>query len=90
MRVTGAGDVDLGGGTVDYGLRARVFSKPELMGDATPEEIADFTKTVIPLRISGPLASPKVAPDVEGLLRQQVEDKLKEKVEDKLKDLLKR
>ena len=90
MQVTGAGDVDLGGGTVDYGLRARVFSKPELMGGATPEEIEDFTKTVIPLRISGPLASPKVAPDVEDLLRQQVEDKLKEEVEDKLKDLFKR
>jgi len=90
MRITGAGDVDLGGGTVDYGLQARVFSKPELMGDVTAEEIGDLTKTVIPLKITGPLASPKVAPDVEALLRQRVEDELKEKVEDKLKDLFKR
>jgi AsmA protein len=90
MRVTGAGDVNLVAATVNYGLQARVFSKPELMRGATPEEIDDLTKTVIPLKITGPLGSPKVAPDVEALLRKRVEDKLKEKVEDKLKDLLKR
>ena len=90
MQVTGTGEVDLGGGTVDYGLRARVLSKPELMGDATPEEIEDFTKTVVPLRVSGPLTSPSVAPDVEELLRSKVEEKVKEELEDKLKDLFNR
>ncbi len=60
------------------------------MGDATAEEIDDLTKTVIPLRISGSLASPKVAPDVEGLLRERVEEKVKEKLEDKLKDIFRR
>ena len=90
MELTGAGDVDLAGGTGDYGLRARIFEKPELMGDAAPEEIDDLTKTVIPLRISGSLASPKVAPDVEALLREQVEEEVKEKLEEKLKDLFKR
>jgi AsmA protein len=97
MELTGAGDVDLGKGTVDYGLRARIFSKPELMGDATPEEISDLTKAVIPLRISGSLASPKVAPDVDALVRGRVEEELKEKeeevkekLEEKLKDIFKR
>ena len=90
MELTGAGDVDLARGTVDYGLRARIFKKPDLMGDATPEEIDDLTKTVIPLRISGSLAAPKVAPDVEALLRERVEEELKEKLEDKLKDIFKR
>jgi AsmA protein len=90
MELTGAGDVDLAKGTVDYGLRARIFERPELMGDATPEEIDDLTKTVIPLRISGSLASPSVAPDVEALLRERVEEEIKEKLEDKLKDLFKR
>ena len=90
MELTGAGDVDLGNGTVDYGLRARVLEKPELMGNATPEEIDDLTKAVIPLRVSGPLTSPKVAPDVESLLRERVEEEIKEKIEDKLKDIFKR
>ena len=60
------------------------------MGDATPDEIDDLTKAVIPLRISGSLASPKVAPDVEKLLREQAEEEIKEKLEDKLKDIFKR
>ena len=90
MELTGAGDVDLGKGTVDYGLRARIFEKPELMGDATPGEIDDLTKAVIPLRISGSLASPKVVPDVEELLLEQAEEEIKEKLEDKLKDIFKR
>jgi len=90
MELTGAGDVDLAKGTVDYGLRARIFERPELMGDATPDEIDDLTKTVIPLRISGSLASPKVAPDVEELLREQAEEEIKEKLEEKLKDIFKR
>ena len=77
-------------GTVDYGLRARIYSKPEAMDGATAEEIDDLTKTVIPLTITGSLASPTVRPDVEALLRQKVEDKVKEKIEDKLKDLFKR
>ena len=82
--------LDLGKGTADYGLRARIFEKPELMGDATADEIDDLTKAVIPLRISGSLASPKVAPDVEEMLKEQVEEEIKEKLEDKLKDIFKR
>ena len=59
-------------------------------GPPTPEEIADLTKTVVPLRITGPLSSPSVMPDVEALLRSKVEEKVKEEIEDKLKDLFKR
>ena len=90
MELTGAGNVDLGKGTVDYRLRARVFEKPELMGGATPEEVDDLTRAVIPMRISGSLASPSVAPDVEALLRERVEEEIKDKLEDKLKDIFKR
>ncbi len=90
MQLTGNGDVNIPDATVDYSLTARVFRKPEALEEATPEEMEDFTKTVIPLRISGPLASPTVAPDVEALLRQRVEEEIKDKLEDKLKDLFKR
>jgi AsmA protein len=90
MQLTGNGDVNLPDGSVDYSLKARVLRKPEALEEATPEEIDDFTKTVIPLRITGPLASPKVSPDVEAMLRERVEEELKDKLEDKLKDLFKR
>jgi AsmA protein len=90
MQLTGKGDVDLPAGTVNYDLRARVFAKPEVMSGATAEEIEDLTKTIIPLKISGPLTAPKVRPNVEELLRQRVEEEVKEKLQDKLQDLFRR
>lgn len=90
MQLTGSGDVNIPDGTVDYSLKARVFAKPEALEKATPEEIEDLTKTVIPLKISGSLSDPKVRPDVEGLLRQRVEEEIEDAVKDKLKDLFKR
>jgi len=90
MQLTGNGDVDLPAGTVDYALRARVFAKPEVMEGATAEEIEDLTKTVIPLKITGPMTAPKVRPDVEELLRKRVEEEVKEKLQDKLQDLFRR
>ncbi len=90
MQLTGKGAVDLPAGTVDYDLRARVFRKPEALEEATAEEIEDFTKTVIPLKITGPLTAPKVRPDIEELLRQRVEKEVREVLEDKLKDLFNR
>jgi AsmA protein len=90
MQLTGSGDVNIPDGTVNYSLKARVFEKPEALEAATPEEIEDFTKTVVPLKITGPLSDPKVRPDVEALLRQRVEEELEDVVKDKLKDLFKR
>ncbi|MDJ0793570.1 MAG: AsmA family protein [Woeseiaceae bacterium] len=87
MQLTGAGTVNLPEGTVDYRMRARVFRKPELVEAATPEEIDDLTKTVIPVKITGPVASPKLAPDVEELLRERVEEEIKDALKDKLKDI---
>ena len=87
MRLAGRGEVNIPEGTVDYGLTARVYDRPEANEAATPEEIEDFTKTVVPLRITGPLASPKVVPDVEALLRQRVEEEIEDVLKDKLKGL---
>ena len=90
MQITGSGTVDLAAATVNYGMTARVLERPELLQGATAEELDAFTEAVIPMKITGPLASPSVRPDVEKLLRQRVEDEIKDKLEDKLKDLFKR
>jgi len=90
LQLTGTGTVNLALATMDYRMTARVLERPELLSDATPEELAEFTEAVIPLRISGPLASPSVTPDLERLLRQRVEEEIKDRLEDKLKDLFKR
>lgn len=87
MQLTGGGKVDIPAGTVDYGVSARIFDRPEFQKNATPEELEEFTEAVIPLKITGPLASPSVKPDLEKLLRKQVEDEIKDKLKDKLKGL---
>lgn len=84
MRLTGSGTVNLVEATVDYGLNARILDKPELMGDVTEAEIADLTRTELPVRISGSLAAPSFGLDLESLAKERVE----EEVRDRLLDLL--
>lgn len=85
LRLSGAGNVDVGGGTIDYLAKASAASST---GQADTE---------LPVKISGPLDSPKVTVDLKALassvLRQQAgkaEDKLKERVQERLKGLLRR
>jgi AsmA protein len=82
LQLTGKGFVDLPAAHVDYAVQARVLDKPELMSGVTDAELADFTKTVVPVRITGPLASPSVRPDIEAVFRQQVEGALEERKEE--------
>ncbi len=90
MQVTGRGSVNLPEATVDDRMSARVLNKPDLAGDATAEELEDLTKTVIPVRISGPLADPSIKPDVEDMLKKRLEEEVKDKLKDKLKGLFDR
>ena len=87
MHLKGAGQVDLVAATVAYNLVARVLDQPEFLDDVTQEELEDFTRAEIPLKISGSLTSPSIKPDVEKLLRKQVEEKIKDELKDRLKDL---
>lgn len=84
MRLTGKGSVDFAAGEVDYRMMARILENPEFAANASPEELEEFTEAKIPLRITGSLADPTVAPDIEELLKREV----KKKVEDELKDKL--
>jgi len=90
MQITGKGSVNLVEATVDYRMSVRVLDKPEFIGDElTAAELKDFTGTVVPVRVSGPLAAPKIAPDVGKLLEEQVKKEVEDKIKDKLKDLFK-
>ncbi len=75
---------------VNYSVEARVFDKPELMSGITEAELADFTKTVIPIKITGSLASPSVRPDIEAVFRQQVEGAIEEQTEELKSRLIER
>jgi AsmA protein len=84
MQLSGSGRVDLVAATVDYDLTARVLKRPESLQDVTEEELKDFTKAVIPIKVTGSLTSPSVKPDVKKLLRQRVEEEVKDRLLDKL------
>jgi AsmA protein len=87
LQLTGGGMVDLNTTEVDYSMQVRVFDRPEFMSGATQEELADFTATVVPLKITGLLSAPSVRPDIEGIFRGRVEEAIEEKTEE-LKDQL--
>jgi AsmA protein len=90
LQLTGGGMVDLNTTEVDYAMEVRVLDRPEFMAGATQEELADFTETVVPLKITGLLSSPSVRPDIEGIFRGQVDDAIEEKKEELKNQLLNR
>jgi len=87
MQLTGSGTVNILAGTVNYAMNARIIERPEFLENATPQELDEFTEAVIPLKITGPIASPSIKPDLEKLLKNQVEDEIKDLLKDKLKGL---
>jgi len=84
MQVTGRGRVDFVEATVDYTATGRFLEKPQFMTDVSEEELDDFTKAVIPFRITGPLADPDIKPDVEEMLKDRAEEEAKKAIADKL------
>ena len=89
MQLNGRGSVNLPAATVDYSLSGRVFDRPEYVKEVTAEELADLTKVRIPIRITGPLASPRIGVDLDELLKEAVKEEIEEKLTDELKDKLK-
>jgi AsmA protein len=88
LQLTGKGNVNLVDGAVDYRLQARVLERPEFAGNATQAELEDFTEAVIPVRISGSLASPDIRPDVEDMVKARLERKVRKKREEVKEKLL--
>ncbi len=91
LQMTGNGTVDLAEARVDYSMQARVLEQPEFVDPASDTELNDFTKAVIPLKVTGPLANPSIRPDIEGMLRAEVKravekegERLKKRLLDKL------
>ena len=84
LRLTGKGSVNLPEATVDYRLNARVLDKPELASAAGEAELADLTKTTIPLTVTGPLLAPSIKPDLQSVARERAESEVRERLVDKL------
>ncbi|MDH3907732.1 MAG: AsmA family protein, partial [Gammaproteobacteria bacterium] len=84
MQVSGKGTVNFVEASVDYTVTGRFLEKPEFMTDVSQDELDDFTKAVIPFRITGPLADPGIRPDVEEMLKDRAEEEAKKAIMDKL------
>jgi AsmA protein len=84
MRVSGKGTVNFVEATVDYTVTGRFLEKPEFMTQVSDDELDDFTKAVIPFRITGPIADPAIRPDVEEMLKDRAEQEAKKALRDKL------
>ena len=84
MQVSGKGSVNFVEATVDYTATGRFLEKPEFVTDVSQEELDDFTKAVIPFRITGPLADPVIRPDVEEMLKDRAEEEARKVIMDKL------
>jgi AsmA protein len=91
MQLSGSGKVNLVEATLDYSVNARVFDKPEMIGDdVTAKELEDLSKVRIPIRITGPVTAPSVRPDVQKLVEEAAKKEVENVLKDKLKDLLDR
>lgn len=96
LRIDGKGEVDLPQDSIDYLITTELVGSLEGQGGRGKDELSGIP---IPVRVSGPLASPSYRPDLEAALsakakqqleakkeevKQKVEEKIKEKVGDKL------
>jgi AsmA protein len=84
MQLTGKGKVDFAAAELDYRMTARILEKPEFVEGATEAELEEFTEAEIPLRVTGSLLDPSIAPDIEEMLKEEVREKVEEEIKDKL------
>lgn len=95
LRLGGAGDIDIGNGTMNYVAKASVVSTSGGQGGKDLEHLKGLT---VPVLISGPFEALNYRLEFAGLLQEaakaQVQEKVQQKIEgkfgDKLKGLLKR
>jgi AsmA protein len=93
LRMGGKGTIDLAQDMLDYLAKVTVVATTKGQGG---KELAELSGVTIPLRISGPIASPQYRLDFSAMaseaVKQKVEEKkeeLKGKVEETLKEKLK-
>ncbi|MDO8789590.1 MAG: AsmA family protein [Sulfuritalea sp.] len=93
LRLSGAGDIDIGGGQMNYVAKASVVATSAGQGGQGLDQLKGLT---VPVRVTGPFENLAYQIEfgsmVEDVVRARLEEKkqeVKAKVEDKLKDKLK-
>ena len=90
LRLTGAGDIDIGASQMDYLAKATIVGTS---GGQGAKELTDLRGLTIPVRLSGPFDALKYRIDfaaaATGAVKQQVQEKVQEKVKEQVQDRLK-
>src|SRR6266705_2592291 len=93
LRLSGAGDANIGANTIDYVAKATVVASSTGQGG---KELADLNGVTFPVPIRGPLDNPKISVDLNAVVRdvakkqlQKQEDRLKEQAKERAKELFK-
>ncbi|HWU38714.1 MAG TPA: AsmA-like C-terminal region-containing protein, partial [Candidatus Acidoferrum sp.] len=81
LRLVGKGDINIGEGTMDYTTQTSIVATATGQGG---KELADVAGLTVPVRVTGPLASPKYSVDVaalatgvaKGVLQHELERRL--------------
>ncbi len=88
LRISGQGTTNLASKALDLQLKATILKAPPASPGA---DLSQLTLAEIPVSVTGTADSPKVRPDLQGLvksqLKQKAQDLLKGKLNDKLKGL---
>ncbi len=91
LRLSGAGDINLGADTMDYLAKAAIVNSAGGQGGKELDSIKGLT---VPVRLTGPFDSLKYSIDYAAMVsesaKQQVQQKVQEQLGDKLKGLFKR
>jgi AsmA protein len=94
LRLSGAGDVNIGANAIDYLAKVSFVASSTGQGG---KDLGDLAGKTLPVKIDGPLDAPQFHPDLNALVRdvakqqiQKQEDKLRERGRDFLKGLIKR
>lgn len=86
LRVNGAGEVNLVQESLDYRVEGVVVNTSKGQGG---EGLDELQGVVIPVHLTGPLASPKYTINWEKVLLESQKGKIKEKIQEKLEEKLK-
>ena len=81
LRVGGEGEINIGGDTVNYLVKATLVGTTKGQGG---RDAADLSGITVPVRVQGPLGAPSYSLDFNALAT----DAVKQKVEDTIKDRL--
>ena len=91
VRVSGAGDIDIGNAQLNYLAKATVVATAKGQGGADLDHLVGLT---VPVKLTGPFDAPKYEIDYQAIAgdaaKAKVKEKVREKVGEKLRDLLKR